>query len=91
MNEACGVHPPASHPKLAPGLVLVAVITTTAYLAARAPLLSVVGPLILALVIGMLVRRWRGIRQNEVAGESFAARTLLRVGRPGGRLRLHLV
>lgn len=80
MSGLSAMGPPAPLSRLAPGLGLVLVVTMTAYLLARAPLLSVVGPLILALVIGMFVRRWRGVRQNEVAGATFAARTLLRVG-----------
>lgn len=65
---------------MAPGLGVVAVVTTTAYLLALAPIVSAFSPLILALTLGMLVRHWRGIRETEVAGTAFAARTLLRVG-----------
>lgn len=66
--------------RTAPGLGLVFLVTTTAYVVAMVPPFSVVGPLILALVIGMLVRRWRRARESEVAGTTFAARTLLRAG-----------
>lgn len=66
--------------RTAPGLGLVFLVTTTAYVVAMVPPFSVVGPLILALVIGMLVRRWRRARESEVAGTTFAARTSLRAG-----------
>lgn len=43
-------------------------------------MLSLVGPLILALVLGVLIRHWRGVRASETAGTRFAAKTLLRLG-----------
>lgn len=65
---------------LVPGLALVAALTGLSYLLAAAPGLSVMGPLVVALVVGLAWRSLAGLPAAAEPGATFAARTLLRVG-----------
>lgn len=67
---------------LAPGLLLVAVFTALAYLGARLPGLKLLGPLVLALLVGVAWRAsLRGAPPGVVQpGMKFAAAVLLRLG-----------
>ena len=65
---------------LLPGLALVAALTLATYLLASIPFLAIVGPLVIALVLGIAWRAVAGMPDAAVPGAQFAARTLLRVG-----------
>lgn len=65
---------------LLPGLALVLALTGVSYALAAAPALRVLGPLVVALVVGLAWRSLFGLPQAAAAGASFSARTLLRVG-----------
>ncbi len=67
-------------PKALPGLFLVAFLTLLAYGAARLPFLSVVGPLVVGLLLGMGWRAVFGLPGQAEAGARFAAKTILKVG-----------
>lgn len=67
---------------LVPGLLLVAAFTALAYLIARVPGLKLLGPLVLALLIGVA---WRAAQRGAAPrvvrpGMKFAASVLLRLG-----------
>ncbi|MEX2536327.1 MAG: putative sulfate exporter family transporter [Trueperaceae bacterium] len=75
------MHPPATRLlTLLPGLVLVSGLTVVSYLLATVPGLTVMGPLVVALVVGLAWRAVAGLARPVVAGASFSARTLLRLG-----------
>ena len=65
---------------LLPGLALVAGLTLVTYLLASVPYLTVLGPLVIALVLGIAWRAVAGMPDAAGPGASFAARTLLRIG-----------
>lgn len=67
---------------LTPGLLLVALFTALAYLGARLPGLKLLGPLVLALLVGVA---WRSVQRGSapqlvVPGMRFSASVLLRLG-----------
>lgn len=66
--------------QLLPGLALVTALTAAAYLAAAAPALSVIGPLVLALVVGLAWRATVGLPTRAAAGARFAGKTVLKIG-----------
>lgn len=66
--------------RLIPGLALVALLSAASYLLARVPIVSAVGPLVIAMFIGMGWRGVAGLPERFVPGTAFAARDLLRVG-----------
>jgi uncharacterized integral membrane protein (TIGR00698 family) len=75
------VHRAASHSiRLLPGLALVALLSALSYLLAAIPGLAVMGPLVIALVNGILWRAAAGLPAAAEPGARFSARTLLRVG-----------
>lgn len=66
-----------------PGLGLVLALTLAAYLASRLPGAGVIGPLVLALLLGVAVGAVPTVHRSGVAtgaGARFAAKTLLKVG-----------
>lgn len=65
---------------LAPGLAVVACLTAVAYLVAQLPGLATLGPLVSALLLGMIWRMGVGARPEASSGIQFCARTLLRIG-----------
>lgn len=65
---------------LLPGLALVAGLTAVAYLIATLPGIAVLGPLVIALVVGLAWRALLGPPRASEAGATFSARTLLRIG-----------
>ena len=65
---------------LAPGLLLVTGLTGLSYLLVRVPGLGVLGPLVLALLIGLAMRAAVGLPRAAAAGATFSAKTLLRIG-----------
>jgi uncharacterized integral membrane protein (TIGR00698 family) len=71
---------PSKLPRQFPGLALVAALTALTYLLATVPALAVVGPLVLALLIGLLWRSLVGLPSLLAAGAAFSAGTLLRLG-----------
>ena len=66
--------------RLIPGLTLVAALAAVSYLVARVPVIAPMGPLVLAMFVGMAWRAVAGAQERTVAGATFAARDLLRVG-----------
>ncbi|HET8985156.1 MAG TPA: putative sulfate exporter family transporter, partial [Trueperaceae bacterium] len=70
----------AARTRLAPGLALVGALAVVSYLVARVPFLAPLGPLVLAMVVGMVWRAAAGMPTRAAAGTAFAARDLLRVG-----------
>lgn len=62
------------------GLALVAALTAVSYLLAAVPALTVMGPLVIALVVGLVWRAAAGLPVAAAPGASFSARTLLRIG-----------
>jgi uncharacterized integral membrane protein (TIGR00698 family) len=66
--------------QLLPGLALVSALTALAYLAATIPTLSVIGPLVLALVVGLVWRATLGLPARAAAGARFAGKTILKIG-----------
>lgn len=66
--------------QLLPGLTLVTVLTAAAYLAAEVPVLSVIGPLVLALLVGLAWRAAVGLPASAAAGARFAGKTVLKIG-----------
>ncbi len=74
--------PPAARSWL-PGALAVTVLTLAAYAAARLPGVALLGPLVLALLLGVVAAALPPVRRRaaELApGVRFAARTLLKVG-----------
>lgn len=68
-------------PGLLPGLLLTALLAFTARLLAGVPGLGVLGPLVLAILLGMAYRELRGgVPQAASAGIAFSSRQLLRLG-----------
>ncbi|HEX7005366.1 MAG TPA: putative sulfate exporter family transporter [Trueperaceae bacterium] len=65
---------------LIPGLALVGLLTAVSYLLARVPALALMGPLVVALVVGLAWRALAGLPGPAAAGARFSARTLLRLG-----------
>ncbi len=65
---------------LAPGLLLSGVLAAAATLAAHLPGMSVLGPLGIAMILGVAWRATLGLHARALPGMVFAARTLLRVG-----------
>ncbi len=65
---------------LVPGLGLAAALAVAATLTARLPGLAVLGPLGIAMVLGVAWRATAGLGTAALPGTVFAARTLLRVG-----------
>ena len=66
-----------------PGLGLVLALTLAAYLASRLPGAAVIGPLVLALLLGVAVGAVPAVRRSGVAtgpGARFAGKTLLKAG-----------
>lgn len=75
--------PPASAARLAPGLALAAAAAAVAYAAARAPALTLVGPVVLALLVGIALRSTPPVRRRLTPlapGVAFAARAVLKLG-----------
>lgn len=75
--------PPGPLARLAPGLALATAAAAAAYAAARAPGLALVGPLVLALLIGIGLRATAPVRRRVPAlapGVAFAARAVLKLG-----------
>jgi uncharacterized integral membrane protein (TIGR00698 family) len=72
----------STHPNhfLLPGLALTALIAAAAYALARLPGIGILGPLGLALVLGLLLGSTIPLQAGLRPGVNFAARTLLRVG-----------
>jgi uncharacterized integral membrane protein (TIGR00698 family) len=66
--------------KLAPGLALVATLTIVATLLAQVPGLKIMGPLGLALIVGIVVRSGFSLPGWARAGTSYSAKTILRLG-----------
>lgn len=66
--------------KLLPGLGLVALLTLAAYLLASVGFLALVGPLVLAMLLGILWRAIFGLPNAAKAGAAFAAGIVLKVG-----------
>jgi len=67
--------------RLLPGLLLVTALAAAAFALARLPGAQLLGPLVLALVLGVVLRAaLRRPLPATVPGIAFAARTLLRVG-----------
>jgi uncharacterized integral membrane protein (TIGR00698 family) len=68
-------------PRLLPGLLLVAALTGAAFALARVPGAQLLGPLVLALLLGVALRAaLRRPLPASAAGVAFSARTLLRLG-----------
>lgn len=65
---------------LLPGLALAAVLAVLAWWLARLPGLGALGALGLALLLGVAVRAGAGLPRAALPGNTFAARTLLRLG-----------
>ncbi|MEX2543351.1 MAG: putative sulfate exporter family transporter, partial [Trueperaceae bacterium] len=65
---------------LVPGLLLVGLLSAASYLLAGIPALAVMGPLVIALFVGLAWRAVAGLAPASAPGASFSARTLLRVG-----------
>lgn len=65
---------------LAPGLVLTGAIALVATLVARLPGMGTLGPLGIAMLLGVAWRATAGLRTTALPGTVFAARNLLRVG-----------
>lgn len=63
-----------------PGLALATALTVVAYLAALLPGLGVIGPLVLALVVGLAWRSSLGLPAAAAPGVRFASKTVLKVG-----------
>ena len=63
-----------------PGLALATALTVVAYLAGRLPGLGVIGPLVLALLAGLLWRAALGLPAAAAPGVRFASKTVLKVG-----------
>jgi len=66
--------------RLVPGIALVALLTAVSYLLARVPVIRPMGPLVIALFVGMAWRAVAGVPERAAGGVTFAARDLLRVG-----------
>lgn len=66
--------------KLAPGLALVAALTVVATLLAQVPGLKIMGPLGLALIVGIVMRSVFSLPGWARAGISYSAKTILRLG-----------
>lgn len=71
---------PATLRTLPRGLLLTGALALVASLAARLPGLATLGPLGIAMLLGVLWRTTAGLGSALVPGATFAARTLLRVG-----------
>jgi uncharacterized integral membrane protein (TIGR00698 family) len=72
---------PAAGRRLAPGLATVALLAAAAFVGARLPGGALLGPLVLALLLGVAARAaWRRPTPWAQPGVAFAARTLLRLG-----------
>lgn len=69
-----------AHLGLVPGLALVLALVLVAFGLASVPHLGLVGPLVLALLVGLAWRRVFGLSAPLRDGTRFAARTLLKVG-----------
>lgn len=65
---------------LLPGLALVAALTAGTYALAALPQLALLGPLVIALLVGIAWRAALGLPDRATAGVRFSARTLLRIG-----------
>lgn len=65
---------------LAPGLALTGAIALAATLAARLPGMTTLGPLSLAMLLGVAWRASAGLKAAALPGTVFAARNLLRAG-----------
>ena len=78
---------------LAPGLGFAAVLATISYAGAMVPGLKIMGPLTLALVVGIAARALVGMPASLVEGTRFSARSVLRAGivLMGARLDFGLV
>ena len=63
-----------------PGLALATALTVVAYLAARLPGLGVIGPLVLALLAGLVWRAGIGLPSSAAPGVRFASKTVLKIG-----------
>ncbi len=71
---------PATLRALPRGLLLTGALALAASLAARLPGLATLGPLGIAMLLGVLWRTTAGLGVSLVPGTTFAARTLLRLG-----------
>ena len=78
--DCCFVTFPRRAARFIPGLAVVSLLTAASYLLARAPLIAAMGPLVIAMFIGMGWRSVAGLPERFVRGSAFAARDLLRVG-----------
>jgi uncharacterized integral membrane protein (TIGR00698 family) len=65
---------------LLPGLALVALLTAASFLLSTVPALAIMGPLVIALLVGLSWRAAAGLPAASAPGVTFSARTLLRVG-----------
>lgn len=72
------------------GLLLTLGLALTAQVLARVPVLSIVGPLVIAILLGMAWRAARGVTAGAVPGIDFSGRILLRTGIVLLGMRLHL-
>jgi uncharacterized integral membrane protein (TIGR00698 family) len=73
----------ARHPGLGPllpGLALVALLTAASFLLSTVSALAIMGPLVIALLVGLAWRAGAGLPAASAPGVTFSARTLLRVG-----------
>ncbi len=66
--------------RVLPGIALTAALAVLSYVAAGLPYLKVMGPLTLALVLGITLRLMIGLPGWARAGTAFSGRTLLRLG-----------
>lgn len=66
--------------QLLPGLGMVTALTALAYAATLIPTLSVIGPLVLALVVGLFWRAIFGLPASAAPGTRFAGKTVLKIG-----------
>lgn len=66
--------------RVLPGIALAAALAVLSYTAAGLPYLKIMGPLTLALVLGIALRLMIGLPAWAGAGTAFSGRTLLRLG-----------
>ncbi|WP_054703796.1 putative sulfate exporter family transporter [Bacillus sp. JCM 19041] len=72
------------------GLLLAFAIAVAAALLANLPFLEVVGPLVLAILIGMVINHFVNVKKEYRSGLEFSSKKLLRAGIILLGLRLHL-
>ncbi|QJC54358.1 putative sulfate exporter family transporter [Paenibacillus albicereus] len=68
-------------PRLLPGLFLTALLAAAGRMLGELPGLGVLGPLVLAILLGMAYREWLGgVPDDAAAGIAFSSKQLLRLG-----------